>query len=202
MFQPVSSFGWRFSEGKIRKERMRETPPRRIIVDARACNGCGGCMTACLDQLRDRPKEAGECLVSRVKVLGEEPSFSLAICRQCQEAPCVDACISGALHQNESFRTVGFDGEVCVGCGMCVMNCPFGSIWLDLGKGKSAKCDLCSALDAPPCVIACSPRALRVESSSQISKEHRRFTMLSRITPDKRTSSVRASIADTESVEP
>lgn len=161
-------------------------PGSEISIDLQRCDGCGDCVTACLRQLAERPGEEGGRGPARVKVLGKGPLFWLSICRQCDEAPCIDACITGALRQGEDPDSVRLDEETCVGCGMCVMACPFGAVWLDVERGKAVKCDLCAHLDLPPCVEACKPRALTVRPTSRLAGERRRRTTRGRLTPDKR----------------
>jgi carbon-monoxide dehydrogenase iron sulfur subunit len=46
----------------------------------------------------------------------------------------------------------------CVGCWMCVMNCPY-SAAVPSAK-KSIKCDYCLFGEAPSCVRACPTKAL------------------------------------------
>jgi carbon-monoxide dehydrogenase iron sulfur subunit len=159
--------------------------PRTITVDSQRCTGCGDCTRACLQQLRERSSNERDGL-TRIKVFGQNTLFWLAICRQCKEAPCRDACISGALQENRSAEQVELNEETCIGCGMCVMVCPFGSIWLDGLKAKSAKCDSCPTREIPPCVTACKPGALRLEPISIVTAEHRRRTTESVVTPDRR----------------
>jgi carbon-monoxide dehydrogenase iron sulfur subunit len=46
----------------------------------------------------------------------------------------------------------------CVGCWMCVMNCPYGATVPS--TKKSIKCDYCLFGEAPSCVRACPTKAL------------------------------------------
>ncbi len=158
----------------------------RITVDTQACNGCGDCIEACLAQLRERPSNVRERL-SRVRVFGQGPLFWLAICRQCAQAPCADACISGALQKNRFSDRVELNEQACIGCGMCVMVCPFGAMWLDDLKGKSVKCDLCPTRAAPPCVSACRLGALGTFSPLMLSSNHRRAATQARLIGESKT---------------
>ncbi|HOK41013.1 MAG TPA: 4Fe-4S dicluster domain-containing protein [bacterium] len=90
-------------------------------------------------------------------------SFSLQ-CRHCEEANCIEACITGALYRDEKTGTVLWDENKCVGCWMCIMLCPFGVIEPDLQKKKiSSKCDLCINEGFPVCVKNCPNEALVIE---------------------------------------
>jgi carbon-monoxide dehydrogenase iron sulfur subunit len=156
-----------------------------ITVDTHVCNGCGDCVKACYQQLGERPTNARERL-SRILVLGQSPLFGLTICRQCAEAPCADACISGALEKNRISNRVELNERVCVGCGMCVMVCPFGAIRLDELEGKAVKCDLCPTREIPACVSACRPGALGSRSSSDLASGRRRAATQQRLKGDRR----------------
>ena len=49
------------------------------------------------------------------------------------------------------------DESVCVGCGLCVKNCPWSMPRLRLDTGKSTKCVNCGA-----CVAGCPTSALKM----------------------------------------
>jgi carbon-monoxide dehydrogenase iron sulfur subunit len=74
----------------------------------------------------------------------EQGHVSFAVqCRHCDDAPCLDACISGAMHRTAE-GTVLCDDDRCVGCWMCVMVCPYGVIHCrqeEAAKADSAKVD-------------------------------------------------------------
>ncbi len=90
-------------------------------------------------------------------------SFALQ-CRHCEEAPCLEACITGAMQRDRRTEAVLCDEEKCVGCWMCIMVCPFGVIKRDLESKKVAsKCDLCLGEDMPVCVQNCPNEALTFE---------------------------------------
>lgn len=147
----------------------------RIFCDPRRCVGCRGCEIACA--IEHTPSKdlfaavlAGELGPPRrrVQTLGEEP-YRVAIggvvlslgCHHCDPAPCVDACITGAMHKEDG-RTV-CDAERCVGCWMCVMSCPYGAI---TPQKFALKCDLCpdrkdkTGRARYACVEACHTEAL------------------------------------------
>jgi carbon-monoxide dehydrogenase iron sulfur subunit len=48
--------------------------------------------------------------------------------------------------------------NVCVGCKVCTIACPFGTINYVAETGKVQKCDLCG--DNPACAIACPTGAI------------------------------------------
>ena len=64
------------------------------------------------------------------------------VCKHCVNAPCLEACPTGALFRTE-FDTVVVQQDICNGCGYCVPACPFGVVDLDDDDGKAHKCTLC-----------------------------------------------------------
>jgi formate dehydrogenase iron-sulfur subunit len=64
------------------------------------------------------------------------------VCKHCSNAPCLDACPTGAIFRTE-FDTVVVQQDICNGCGYCVPACPFGVVELDTHDGKAHKCTLC-----------------------------------------------------------
>ncbi len=94
-------------------------------------------------------------------------------CRHCDDAECVMACKNGALYKDEQGRVL-LDEAKCVGCWMCVMACPSGSIRRNANKGNvpavenngiNLHCDLCVDLnvETPACVQICPVAALVFE---------------------------------------
>jgi Fe-S-cluster-containing dehydrogenase component len=63
------------------------------------------------------------------------------VCKHCDNAPCQEACPTGALFRTE-FDTVVVQQDICNGCGYCVPACPFGVIDLSPFDGKAHKCTL------------------------------------------------------------
>ncbi len=80
------------------------------------------------------------------------------VCKHCHNAPCMEACPTGALFKTE-FDTVVVQQDICNGCGYCVPACPFGVVELNTFDGKAHKCTLCydrlkGGLE-PACAKAC-----------------------------------------------
>jgi carbon-monoxide dehydrogenase iron sulfur subunit len=101
-----------------------------------------------------------------------------SVCRQCEDAPCVAVCPTGAMHRREDGINV-CNLQECIGCWMCALACPFGAI--GRGDGKAVKCDR-ECVDEegiPACVRACPTGALVFQTVEEFEAERRRETVAS-----------------------
>jgi len=86
------------------------------------------------------------------------------VCNHCHNAPCIEACPTGALFRTE-FDTVVVQHDICNGCGYCVPACPFGVVDVSTLDGKAHKCTLCydrlkGGLE-PACSKACPTNSIQ-----------------------------------------
>lgn len=89
-------------------------------------------------------------------------SFAVS-CRHCDDALCVQSCISGALTMGEQ-GLIKIDHDKCVGCFTCIMACPFGAVMP--GEGSAVqKCEFCTdnSQGTPACVAHCPNQAIIFE---------------------------------------
>jgi carbon-monoxide dehydrogenase iron sulfur subunit len=149
---------------------------KRIVIHEENCIACRLCEVHCIvqhsrshDIIKAFKVEQSRAM-ARVTVEESGPvSFALQ-CRQCLEPSCLEACISGAMHRDEKTGAVVCDEDVCVGCWMCIMVCPTGSIRQNTNHvgttGRIAsKCDLCYGAGIPACVAHCPNEALTYEET-------------------------------------
>ena len=139
------------------------------------CSGCYACVVACQDQ--NNPI-SGDTAFRSVTVLDREtPGFcgvlGLSIaCLHCTEAPCVKVCPSGAIFQNTDLGLIDVNQHLCIGCGTCLIACPFGAPKFT-ADGRMAKCNLCrdrlTQQLQPACVQACPTKALGFGPVDEIS---------------------------------
>jgi len=136
---------------------------KKVYCNFQLCLGCKSCEVACAiehSKSKDVYKAVSEDGVHRRVRVGKSTYTPFPIrCQHCEDAPCVTACISGALRKDEKGRTI-HDAEKCVGCWMCIMACPFGALTKDDRTKTVFKCDLCPDRDTPACVEACPTKAL------------------------------------------
>lgn len=153
-----------FSLGK-RAEEPAPTPVRyAMVIDMRRCVGCQACTMACSMENRT-PLGSQRTSVADVEVFaGDRPRKVLIprLCNHCQRPSCVPACPVGATFQRAD-GLVLVDSTKCVGCGYCVLNCPYAARFLNRQAKTVDKCTLCAhRLDAgllPACVETCIGKA-------------------------------------------
>ena len=141
---------------------------KRIIAREEICMGCGLCEVYCTVQhsktkdiikaYKETPKP-----ISRVRLEVAKPISFAIQCRNCEDAPCVIACLSGAMTMDEETGLIKHNKDKCIGCWTCVMVCPYGALKMDISGKVVAKCDLCQELESPACVANCPNRALTVK---------------------------------------
>jgi carbon-monoxide dehydrogenase iron sulfur subunit len=142
---------------------------KRIFAREEFCIGCRLCEIHCLVQHSKSKKiikafrRERDTVAPRVQV--EQSGYlSFAIqCRHCEDAPCIEACITGAMYRDEKTGAVLCEQDKCVGCWMCIMVCPLGVIRRSADGKVASKCDLCAGQEAPVCVENCPNEALAYE---------------------------------------
>lgn len=142
---------------------------KKIVPDENWCLGCRLCEVHCLtahsktrDIVKAHRKENPKP-VSRMQV-EEGKGFHIAVsCRHCEDAKCIKACITGAMHRTPEGMTA-VDKERCIGCLTCVLVCPYGALVRDTDEYHTvSKCDLCIEAGEPACVAHCPNNALRIK---------------------------------------
>ncbi|MBE3100998.1 MAG: 4Fe-4S ferredoxin, partial [Firmicutes bacterium] len=103
---------------------------KKVYIKEEFCIGCRLCEIYCQVKhskskkiIKAFKKEQPD-IMSRVLVeeIGHN-SFAIQ-CRHCADAPCVEACISGAMCKNGNTGVVTCSEDKCVGCWSCIMVCP------------------------------------------------------------------------------
>jgi len=119
-----------------------------IYVEPERCLGCSSCELACAvahSQSKDLFQAIQENTLPeprlQVEVVGDHP---LPLhCMHCQDAPCIQVCPTGAMARTEPDGPVVCQEELCVGCSLCVLACPYGVLRLNRAGRQVVKCDFC-----------------------------------------------------------
>ena len=156
---------------------------KRVVVKVEHCTACKTCEIACaVEHVPGKSLLAGltnpQSFKPRLRV---EPSgpYSLPVrCQHCEDAPCIMACPTGAMHRDEAGGAVLVDEGRCIGCWMCAMVCPFGAISSMGSPAKALKCDFCQERQSqgrePACVESCPTKALELVEIGELEEERRR----------------------------
>ena len=129
---------------------------RSLHIDAGKCTGCLQCELACSYD----NEGAFNASKSRIKVFKfhDEGRFVPYTCTQCDEAWCMKACPVDAISIDADTGAKVVSDALCVGCKVCTIACPFGTINYNVDTGKVIKCDLCEG--DPACATACPTGAI------------------------------------------
>lgn len=68
--------------------------------------------------------------------------FVPKLCNQCERPPCVQVCPVGATYQAPD-GVVLVDNTWCIGCGYCIMACPYGARFFHPKTYVAEKCNFC-----------------------------------------------------------
>jgi len=123
------------------------------------CTGCHQCELAC-SGMNDGIFNQD---LSRIRIfmLTEEGKNVPYACIQCEEAWCMHACPVEAIKLNRDTGAKVLSDAVCVGCKVCTIACPYGTVMYHPSSGKVVKCDLCDGdEDGPACVASCPTSAI------------------------------------------
>ena len=139
-----------------------------LTIDAGKCTACRVCELACSFVKAETFSPA----LSRIRVVRfEEEGLNMPMsCQQCEDAPCVAGCPSGAMHRDPDLDIVGWDADKCIFCRMCTMACPFGAVIYHSPR-SIIKCDLCGG--EPACVDQCMYGALTFKPLSTLTQRKR-----------------------------
>jgi tetrathionate reductase subunit B len=157
-------------------------PTYAMVIRKGLCTGCQTCSVACKMENLTLPGSARTVIRE-----ASNATFTVEMCVQCENPPCVPVCPVEATWKNDQGVTV-VDQETCIACGNCVEACPYDARCLNPERsyfddappyvvaavtagtgrrrqlpGKADKCDFCMHLvlagRVPMCVEACTTSA-------------------------------------------
>jgi formate dehydrogenase iron-sulfur subunit len=148
------------------------------LIDTTTCIGCKACEVACIEW-NDLPY-AETSFDNTIQTLPEtqwnywnlikfneydhpEHGFMWLMrkdqCMHCAEPGCLEACPSDGAIVQYANGIVDFQQEHCIGCGYCIIGCPFNIPKFNRTTKKVYKCTLCADRVAsglePACIKAC-----------------------------------------------
>ncbi len=153
------------------------------LIDTSKCIGCKACQVACMEWndtrdeighnvgVYDNPADLTDKSWTIMRFAEyENPAGDLEWlirkdgCMHCEDPGCLKACPSpGAIVQYTN-GIVDFHEENCIGCGYCVIGCPFDVPRISEKDKKAYKCTLCSDRVAvgqePACAKTCPTGAI------------------------------------------
>lgn len=141
-----------------------------LFIDSEKCSGCRMCESAC-SLYHDKVFNPTRARINIVK--WETAGLYLPmVCQQCETPLCEVVCPMHAIKRDEETGAMLVDHDLCVGCRLCIMFCPFGGINLDPKTGRVLKCDLCGG--DPVCVKFCEKEALQYLNANTINLKKKR----------------------------
>jgi len=171
-----------------------------MTMDLDRCIGCNACVIACKVE-HNTPSGINftQILEDETGVFpNSERKFLPVMCNHCDDAPCIDVCPTNATYARKKDGIVLVDWDKCIGCGACVLSCPYDQRFEILDpttrfpdnytdfkrpdiqraeKGIVAKCDFCyHRIDEgkePACVEVCPTKAriFGIDLTSKYNKE-------------------------------
>lgn len=157
-----------------------------IGVHADRCTGCKTCELYCATERGSSQKTLLKAVQEspvpqpRLCVEGNNTAAFPIQCRHCLKAPCLDACLTGALVRDSASNMVVVQQDRCIACWTCVMFCPYGVIFPWPEREFALKCDRCTYMEHPVCVEVCPTQALEIvdlDNLGEMYSEKRRITV-------------------------
>jgi molybdopterin-containing oxidoreductase family iron-sulfur binding subunit len=126
----------------IRRALQRPAPRWAMVIDLRKCTACHACTAGCVAEHKSPPGIVYRPVYE--EEMGVFPKvkrrFTPRPCNQCDDPPCVSACPNHgegkATWKDRGGVTAGvvmINYTQCIGCGRCVLACPYKARALDGG---------------------------------------------------------------------
>lgn len=131
-----------------------------LSVRYEQCTGCRACEIVC--SFAKSGAFGGAASAIMIEAREDRGLFVPVVCQQCEDAPCVVACPTGAMSKDEATGIVSHEPQRCVLCLMCIAACPLGAVRpVEVPGGVMLlKCDLCGG--SPKCTEVCYTKAVEL----------------------------------------
>ena len=135
-----------------------------MVIDTLKCVGCSDCVVACQTENNVPIGYCRDWVTESVN--GTYPHVEIELkserCNQCDNAPCVRCCPTGASHKAEG-GIVLVTADECIGCGACITSCPYDARYQH-PDGYVDKCTFCAHRlkkgQLPACVSVCPTKCM------------------------------------------
>ncbi|MBD5803662.1 NADH-dependent phenylglyoxylate dehydrogenase subunit beta [Azoarcus sp. Aa7] len=129
---------------------------KSLYIDPAKCTGCLQCEMACSYEHTGVINPSNSLIkVFNFEQEGRKVPYT---CTQCTDAWCMHSCPVDAIRLDLTTGAKMVFEDTCVGCKVCTIACPFGTINYNQATGKVQKCDLCEG--DPACAKACPTAAI------------------------------------------
>jgi carbon-monoxide dehydrogenase iron sulfur subunit len=143
-----------------------------VGADFDKCTGCRVCELVCALE----NEKVFDPKLTRIRVLRLHGLINMPVsCRLCEDAPCVRACLRGALRQSEETGMIVVDDEKCDLCGWCLQSCNYSAIFLNHDRKTVMVCNLCEG--TPQCIEWCPEGALSLMTQKEYDQKAREATV-------------------------
>ena len=160
---------------------------KKVVIRPERCVGCMQCMITCAtthSRSLTLYKAVCEKPLPRPRVHVGAGLFGEGFpnrCRHCDPAPCMAACLPGAIFRDLKTESVLINPNRCINCASCAMACPFGVIRYHKdasalhNQSIAVKCDNCidrqNLKAIPACVETCKTGALVFEEPDVVMRQ-------------------------------